>query len=258
MHNASLIHDDICDRDHRRRNQSSVQAAFGVPLALCFGDWLVARSFELGVSAAESSGGLGAAAVNSLAMGMRRLCEGQAREFSGKPVLIWEDYFRVVEEKTVPLVLAAIEGPLLLGGLGQYLPVVRKAVHPLGLAYQMANDMLDILGDDGGTEALSDLRKGSPNVVLVSFRNKLNSGNQSEFDLWMESPGSENFENIAEEILTGPCLNHCCKRLEQCLEEFQSHCSILPNNLQYAMEPLIAYLQYITKSVSQLAKETSS
>ena len=44
MHNASLVHDDVCDEDEFRRDHPTVFAIHGAPLAICFGDWLVAKS----------------------------------------------------------------------------------------------------------------------------------------------------------------------------------------------------------------------
>ncbi len=47
LHNASLVHDDICDGDMVRRGAPSVWALYGRDTALALGDWLIALSFEL-------------------------------------------------------------------------------------------------------------------------------------------------------------------------------------------------------------------
>jgi len=48
LHNASLIHDDISDASIQRRGQESIHQHFGSDMALCLGDWMVAKAFELG------------------------------------------------------------------------------------------------------------------------------------------------------------------------------------------------------------------
>ena len=53
LHNASLVHDDICDGDKLRRGQQAVWAKFGRHVALTLGDWLIALSFELASEAAQ-------------------------------------------------------------------------------------------------------------------------------------------------------------------------------------------------------------
>ena len=53
LHNASLIHDDICDGDRLRRERPAVWSVYGRDVALTLGDWLVALSFELAAEAAQ-------------------------------------------------------------------------------------------------------------------------------------------------------------------------------------------------------------
>ena len=55
LHNASLMHDDICDGDKQRRGNQAVWAKFGRNVALTLGDWLIALSFEFAAEAAEIS-----------------------------------------------------------------------------------------------------------------------------------------------------------------------------------------------------------
>ena len=48
IHSASLLHDDICDQDNLRRGQTSLWKEFGIPAAICTGDYLIAESFKIG------------------------------------------------------------------------------------------------------------------------------------------------------------------------------------------------------------------
>ena len=96
MHNASLVHDDICDQDESRHDYPTIFSAFGTPSAVCFGDWLVARSFELAIKSVSSDKGV--AAIESLAAAMRFLSEGQSSEFNQIPILDWSAYEEVVSK----------------------------------------------------------------------------------------------------------------------------------------------------------------
>ena len=69
LHNASLIHDDISDASTHRRGQESIHLHFGPDMALCLGDWMVAKAFELGARNTHHSGG---ALVALLAQAMQR------------------------------------------------------------------------------------------------------------------------------------------------------------------------------------------
>ena len=46
IHSASLLHDDICDKDSMRRGKKSLWKEFGIPAAACMGDYLIAESFR--------------------------------------------------------------------------------------------------------------------------------------------------------------------------------------------------------------------
>ena len=95
--------------------------------------------FELAIKSVSSDKGV--AAIDSLAAAMRFLSEGQSSEFNQIPVLNWSAYDEVVGKKTTPLLLAPIEGPLLMSGRKGYLPSVRRVVRAMGRAYQISNDM---------------------------------------------------------------------------------------------------------------------
>lgn len=255
MHNASLVHDDICDRDEQRRDHQTIYSAFGTPLAICFGDWLVAQSFEAALRAVGDNGGQGMSAVTSLAKVMGRLSVGQADEFTGVPVLTWPAYEQVVCRKTVPLILAPIEGPLQLADKVCDLLTVRRAIRALGIAYQMSNDILDVLGEDGSAGAFGDLHRRAPNAVLVSFRNQLVNGSRSAFDNWMAAPTSEDMPYGAEQMIASGALDQCARRLQDHIDTCQMHCADLPLALQTALAPLLGYLEKTTNVARSRATE---
>ena len=255
MHNASLVHDDICDRDERRRDRLTIFSAFGTPLAICFGDWLVAQSFEAALAAVGDNSAHGVAAVAGLAKVMGRLSVGQADEFTGVPVLTWPAYEQVVCRKTVPLILAPIEGPLELAGHDSDLLTVRRAIRALGIAYQMANDILDVLGQDGSAGAFGDLHRRAPNAVLVSFRNQLVNGSRSAFDAWMAAPTTDETPYGAEQMIATGALAHCARRLQDQINTCQMHCADLPLALQTALAPLLGYLEKTTNVARSRAAE---
>jgi geranylgeranyl pyrophosphate synthase len=255
MHNASLVHDDICDQDEKRRDQQTIFSAFGTPLAICFGDWLVAKSFEAALAAASGSSSHGFAAISSFAKVMARLSIGQADEFTGVPVLTWPAYEQVVCRKTVPLILAPIEGPLQLAGQVDDILTVRRAIRALGIAYQMANDILDVLGEDGRSGTFGDLHRRAPNAVLVSYRNQLVNGSRAAFDAWMAEPTADAVPYDAEQMITTGALDQCARRLQDQIDTCERHCADLPLALQTALAPLLGYLEKTTNGARNRAAE---
>lgn len=240
MHNASLVHDDICDQDESRHDYPTIFSAFGTPSAVCFGDWLVARSFELAIKSVSSDKGV--AAIESLAAAMRFLSEGQSSEFNQIPILDWSAYEEVVSKKTTPLLLAPIEGPLLMSGRKEYLPSVRRVVRAMGHAYQISNDIQNAVGGDGGEVAFKDLKRRAPNAVLVCFRNLLINGHRTAFDEWMSSHGQDDFYYWKKEVINSSALEICTDRLKDITNNCQRECDRLPSYLKASLKPFLHFL----------------
>jgi geranylgeranyl pyrophosphate synthase len=249
MHNASLVHDDVCDEDSQRRHNPTIFANFGAPLAICFGDWLVAKSFEHAALAAKECNGDASSIITLLSNAMAKLSAGQAREFSGGPILDWVGYDNVVNGKTVPLLAAAVEGPLLLANQSKFFDDIKHCIESLGIGYQISNDILDALGKDGSDEAFNDLYRRAPNAVSITFRNTLKNGHRLQFDNWMNSePQIENID-WASQINENGAIDNCVKQLKQHLECSRLHRSRLPHNLQQALLPLVTYLEREAKKM---------
>ena len=254
MHNASLVHDDICDEDQFRRDQFSVVSSFGTPIAVCLGDWLVARSFELGIRAAEK--GIGLSSIELLASSMRHLSAGEAAEFSSSKFLDWSDYEKIVLNKTVPLISAAIEGPLVLSDRKENLSDIRAATNALGIAYQISNDISDIIDGNGNPGPFNDLRKRAPNAVLLTFREQLSTEERNDYDVWWENLSGPTIEEWIVRIHSSQSLDICSRRLNSTLGDFKDSCNNLPDYILEALDPIIVYLQALTSTCAPLSKKT--
>ena len=249
MHNASLVHDDVCDEDSQRRHNPTIFANFGAPLAICFGDWLVAKSFEHAALAAKECKGGASSIITLLSNVMAKLSSGQAREFSGGPILDWVGYDNVVHGKTVPLLAAAVEGPLLLANQPKFFDDIKRCIESLGIGYQISNDILDALGKDGSDEAFNDLYRRAPNAVSITFRDTLKNGHRLQFDNWMNSEHQTENIDWASQINENGAIDNCVKQLKQHLECSRFHRSRLPHNLQQALLPLVTYLEREAKKM---------
>jgi geranylgeranyl diphosphate synthase type II len=145
MHCASLVHDDLpCfDDAATRRGRPSVQAAFGEPLAVLAGDAMIVRAFQvLGEAAASAPQRLGPL-LAIIAGGTGTpfgIVAGQAWE--AEPRVALSDYQRA---KTGALFAAATAaGAEAAGAEGR---IWRGLGDRLGEAYQVADDIRDVLSD---------------------------------------------------------------------------------------------------------------
>lgn len=145
FHKASLVHDDIQDNDAERYGRPTVNALYGIPIAINVGDILLGEGYRL-LAQCGSADLTSAAADAHIA-----LCKGQGMEleWSISPRLLTLDFvLDIFSNKTVP----AFEVSLLLGLIcagGD--EVLRKVFHAycraLGIAYQLLDDREDFKDD---------------------------------------------------------------------------------------------------------------
>jgi geranylgeranyl pyrophosphate synthase len=163
VHMATLVHDDLIDRAGYRRGRASAWARFGPGAARAAGDYLFARAFaELAATGATR-------AVSTLASACLSLARGEAlqRAQTHDPGTSVESYLERCALKTGKL----FEAACLLGG-GVTREEARELAEfglALGIAFQIADDILDCTGEtiDTGKIAGTDLREGTPTLPLL-------------------------------------------------------------------------------------------
>lgn len=165
LHCASLVHDDLpCFDDAKlRRGQPTVHVEHGEALAVLVGDALIAGAFEVIGRGCESHPTLLGPLLSTVARSVgavRGIVAGQAWESEPSPNL--RLYHRA---KTGALFEAAVCVGAIAGGgdPGAWLPVGSR----LGEAYQVADDILDLVGSAAtlGKPVGQDARNGRPSAV---------------------------------------------------------------------------------------------
>ena len=157
VHLASLVHDDLIDGAEFRRGRTAAWWRFGPAAALCAGDYLFARAFaELAATGDEHAVGVLAEACLCLARG-----EAMQRAQNRDPETTVKQYLDRCALKTGKL----FEAACVLGG-GRHAAPFGLA---LGVAFQIADDILDCTGDalETGKVGGSDLREGTPTLPLL-------------------------------------------------------------------------------------------
>ncbi|HZR91508.1 MAG TPA: polyprenyl synthetase family protein [Gaiellaceae bacterium] len=160
IHMATLVHDDLIDGAQFRRGRAAAWAAYGPAAARAAGDYLFARAF------AELAASGDARAVAMLAEATLCLARGEAlqRRQTHDPDTTVESYLERCALKTAKL----FEAACLLGSRGED-PALGEFGLALGIAFQIADDILDCTGDglETGKIAGVDLREGTPTLPLL-------------------------------------------------------------------------------------------
>ncbi|HTR60766.1 MAG TPA: polyprenyl synthetase family protein, partial [Candidatus Binataceae bacterium] len=171
IHSATLLHDDIIDGGKLRRGKPSAFARYGFAPTLIAGDFLFCRAFELCGRFEEHLVRTAAQACIELTEG--EVMEGRLRHSAAASL---RDYRAVITRKTASLFHAGGKVAADLAGASRYtIDAMAKLGMAIGLAFQMVDDVLDIVGPEEkiGKPVGSDLREGIPSlpVVLASQRN---------------------------------------------------------------------------------------
>jgi geranylgeranyl pyrophosphate synthase len=251
LHNASLIHDDICDGDRLRRGRPAVWSVYGRDVALTLGDWLVALAFELAAEAAQRA--QTPMLVKILATHMKTTTIGEAREFDISPVDSWEDYLHGAADKTAPLLTAPLEGVATMALHGNSAATLGHCFRALGNAYQIGNDILNFSGGDGANTCGSDLRRRAPNGVVVLFRDTLSGDQRASFDDWYASGSDDDFDAWFAAVQHSPALDEAATRMNAMMTRAEDFSKTLPSELTAVITPIQQLLQQVcVKSVASL------
>jgi geranylgeranyl diphosphate synthase type I len=186
VHNFSLVHDDLMDRDRRRRHRPTVWALWGDAAAVLAGDAMFSLAHEVLL---ECNSAHRAAAQTTIAIASRALIRGQGADvaFESRDDVSLAECSSMSWAKTAALIAAsAVAGAQLAGGP----PLVCEALGAygghLGMAFQLVDDLLGIWGHPAvtGKPVYSDLRSRKKTLPVTWT---LHSGGQAgrELAAWL-------------------------------------------------------------------------
>lgn len=173
IHTYSLIHDDLpcMDDDDYRRGRLSCHKVYGEDVALIAADALQSLAFETAAKADLPADSI-TAAVRSLAAlcGVHGMVGGQMIDISmnGKSTSV-EDILKMYSLKTSALLKTACEMGCLAAGKPEYLAAADEYADNLGLAFQIRDDILDVIGEQSliGKAVGSDDKNQKSTIVAL-------------------------------------------------------------------------------------------
>jgi len=149
IHNYLLIHDDIIDRDNLRRGKPALHCSQGLAMAIELGDMMATLGYEI-LSLAGFPNNFKGKAISMLNKINYSVCYGQIFELYLREKKIKEsDIFEIYRNKTAQY---SFIGPLQIGAIlagadDEFLKRIEKFALPLGIAYQITDDISDIKKD---------------------------------------------------------------------------------------------------------------
>jgi octaprenyl-diphosphate synthase len=171
IHTATLVHDDVLDEAELRRHVPTVNAGWGNKISILLGDMLFTHAFHL-TSTVDGR------ACQIIGEATNRVCAGELRQVTerGNLNLTETDYFAIVEGKTAALTECCGRLGALYAGADE--EMARKLAafgRNLGLAFQIADDLLDLTGNENtvGKTLGTDLEQQKLTLPLIHCLNRL-------------------------------------------------------------------------------------
>lgn len=171
LHTFTLVHDDIMDNDDIRRGRLTVHKKWDQSTAILAGDGLVTLAYQILLKTGHPK-------INEVLQrftkGLLVLCEGQAldKEFESREEVSIQDYEDMIWKKTAKLIEVACEiGAILGNATVKEIEALSQFAASLGIAFQMQDDLLDILSEEKvtGKPLGSDLISKKKTYLTIHF-----------------------------------------------------------------------------------------
>lgn len=183
IHMATLIHDDVVDHAPTRRGSPTAAATCGSTASVLGGDVLLARAMRLLAADGDLE------IIRLVAEAVVQMAEGQVLELEARGNLdIGEaEHLAIVRQKTAIFIQVCCEVGALVGSATSS---QREALgcfgHHAGMAFQLADDLLDYSGDPGSTGKgrATDFREGCATLPLIRARGMLSQSRIARLRQW--------------------------------------------------------------------------
>lgn len=190
IHTATLVHDDILDSAEQRRHDSTVNYEYGNQTAILTGDFLFSHAFFLTSTLPTTY------AAQEIGRSTNKVCEGEMRQIGTKDQfdLSQKEYYEIIDGKTAVLCSCATKlGAYYAGGNAAEVDAAAAYGTNLGIAFQIVDDLLDILGDESqtGKSLGTDLEQRKPTLPLIHL---LESASDSERKFYLSALRSDDLD----------------------------------------------------------------
>ncbi len=166
IHTATLVHDDVLDEALMRRHLATVNSRWDNEASVLLGDFLFTHAFYLASTLDNVIG------CRLIGRSTNIVCEGELRQKGsrGNFCLSEQEYLQIIESKTAELIAVSCRlGAIFAGADEKLVEQMDGFGRDLGIAFQIADDLLDVLGEEKttGKSLGTDLEKQKPTLPVI-------------------------------------------------------------------------------------------
>ena len=195
IHGATLLHDDVIDGGQKRRGKPTINALWGNESAVLLGDLLLSAAFGL-------CAGLGSGPLAVISSAATRMCRGEIRQLLHRKDhhLTERQYIEIIADKSASLFECCCRLAAELSHARQSsIDKFGRFGHNLGIAFQITDDLLDIVGNESRTGKTlgTDVHGNKPTLAVIHLLDKSPPAERAVVDAAISSAGAN------RSVLTG-------------------------------------------------------
>jgi octaprenyl-diphosphate synthase len=228
VHMSTLVHDDVLDDAELRRKGATINHLRGNEAAVLLGDYLISHSYHL-CSSLQSQ-----YAARVISRTTNQVCEGELLQIDnrGNVDLAESVYTTIITRKTASLIAACcLLGAKLAGGSEQQAAALEHYGLQLGIAFQIQDDILDIVGDVGtvGKTLGVDVEKVKMTLPLIHFMKTAPAEHRQLLRSLLLTPDADKLEKIRNLILPSDAIDYANDQARQRVRSAKDALAVLPD-----------------------------
>jgi heptaprenyl diphosphate synthase len=228
IHSATLVHDDVVDGSVLRRGQPTINADWGNQTAVLTGDYLFAKAFTLLTDFGQIK------IIREMARVVSEMSQGeiqqQAERFSTD--LDEAAYLNRIAQKTAYFFTACCSSAGIAAAAPEdAIAALRGYGYRVGMAFQIADDLLDFSGDEAvtGKPTASDLRQGIFTLPVIHLLNTSLRGEELRVRLSEGEPEEDLINTVRQEMVFSQSLEYTRGIAENYINEAVQILKCLPH-----------------------------
>jgi octaprenyl-diphosphate synthase len=229
VHMATLVHDDVLDEAELRRKGATINHLKGNEAAVLLGDFLISHSYHLCSSLGSQY------ASRYIGRTTNQVCEGELLQIDnrGNFDLDEQTYLKIITRKTARLCAACCHlGAWLNDAPAEYVAALETYGQSLGVAFQIQDDVLDIVGDpdEVGKTLGIDVAKGKMTLPLIHFMRTAPAEHRILLRSLLGGTDPDKAEQIRNLILPSPSIRFAGDRARSLVEQARTAIEVLPDS----------------------------
>lgn len=201
LHAATLLHDDVVDSAQKRRGKQAAHQKWAAPKVVLTGDFLFATALDIAARTRAPE------IISIIANITREMSQGEIDQLEqkGRVDLTESEYYAIIQRKTAVLIQGACQSGAVLANTGEdRQQALDRFGLNLGLAFQMADDLLDYTADETemGKTPGADIREGKLTLPLIHSLSHASSADRAWIEqmIKQENFTPEEFEVLKEKL----------------------------------------------------------